>query len=197
MHKPLAVAPLLAALLLSTSLSAQVPRTAPMAQAGRSAPMATPIAQSIPAAQDVPYPGTMDLDIDATDVTRGVYKVVQTIPVKPGTMGRDGGDFVLILPQWLPGNHSPTGNPALINDIRFFAGNKPLTWRRDPVDVFAFHVAIPDGAREIVARFVHTSPLQATEGRITMTREMLNLQWEKMSLYPAGFYVRRSRSGRR
>ena len=176
MHKPLAVAPLLAALLLSTSLSAQVPRTAPMA---------LPIADTIPAAQDAPYPGTMDLDIDATDVTRGVYKVVQTIPVKSGT-----SDLVLLLPQWLPGNHSPTGNPALINDIRFFAGAKPLTWKRDTVDVYAFHVGIPDGTREVTARFVHTSPLQSSEGRITMTREMLNLQWEKMSLYPAGFYVR-------
>ena len=176
MHKRLAVAPLLAALLLSTALTAQVPRTAPMALA---------IAQTIPAAQDVAYPGTMDLDIDATDVTRGVYKVTQTIPVKPGT-----SDLVLLLPQWLPGNHSPTGNPAFINDIRFFAGTKPLTWRRDTIDVFAFHVAIPDGTREITAKFVHTSPLQATEGRITMTREMLNLQWEKMSLYPAGHYVR-------
>jgi predicted metalloprotease with PDZ domain len=176
MHKPLAVAPLLAALLLSTSLSAQVPR---------SAPMALPIADTISAAQDVPYPGTMDLDIDATDVTRGVYKVVQTIPVKSGT-----SDLVLLLPQWLPGNHSPTGNPALISDIRFFAGNKPLTWKRDTVDVYAFHVAVPDNTREITAKFVHTSPLQASEGRITMTREMLNLQWEKMSLYPAGVYVR-------
>ena len=179
MPKPLAVAPLLAALFLSTSLTAQVPRTAPMALA---------IADTIPAAQDIAYPGTMDLDIDATDVTRGVYKVAQTIPVKSGT-----SDLVLLLPQWLPGNHSPTGNPALINDIRFFAGTKPLTWRRDTVDVFAFHVAIPDGTREITAKFVHTSPLQATEGRITMTREMLNLQWEKMSLYPAGFYVRQIR----
>lgn len=176
MPKPLAVAPLLAALLLSTSLTAQVPR---------SAPMATPLAQTIPAAQDVRYPGTMDLDIDATDVTRGVYKVTQTIPVKPGT-----SDLVLLLPQWLPGNHAPTGNPALINDIRFFAGAKPLAWRRDPVDVFAFHVGIPNGAREVTAKFVHTSPLQTSEGRITMTREMLNLQWEKMSLYPAGYYVR-------
>ena len=176
MHKPLAVAPLIAALLLSTSLTAQVPRTAPTA---------LPIAQSIPAAQDIAYPGTMDLDIDATDVTRGVYRVTQTIPVKSGT-----SDLVLLLPQWLPGNHAPTGNPALINDIRFFAGNKPLTWKRDPVDVFALHVAIPDGTREMTAKFVHTSPLQASEGRITMTREMLNLQWEKMSLYPAGHYVR-------
>ena len=176
MHKPLAVAPLFAALFLSTALTAQVPRTAPMA---------VPIAQTIPAAQDVPYPGTMDLDIDATDVTRGVYRVTQTIPVKPGT-----ADLVLLLPQWLPGNHSPTGNPAQINDIRFSANGKPLTWKRDTVDVFAFHVAIPDGVREVTAKFVHTSPLQTSEGRITMTREMLNLQWEKMSLYPAGFYVR-------
>ena len=63
MHKSLTVAPLLAALLLSTALSAQVPRTAPLA---------LPIVQTIPAAQDQPYPGTMDLDIDATDVVRGV-----------------------------------------------------------------------------------------------------------------------------
>ena len=108
MPKPLAVAPLLAALFLSTSLTAQVPRTAPMALA---------IADTIPAAQDIAYPGTMDLDIDATDVTRGVYRVTQTIPVKSGT-----SDLVLLLPQWLPGNHAPTGNPALINDIRYFAG---------------------------------------------------------------------------
>ena len=176
MHKSLAVAPLLAALFLSTSPSAQVPRTAPLA---------LPIASTIPAALDIVYPGTMDLDIDATDVVRGVYRVTQTIPVKPGT-----DDLVLLLPQWLPGKHSPTGDPALLNDIHFFAGTKTLAWKRDPVDVFAFHVTLPDGTRQITAKFVHTSPLQTSEGRITMTREMLNLQWEKMSLYPAGHYVR-------
>lgn len=180
MHKRLAVAPLFAAFLLSTSpLAAQVPR---------SAPMAVPIAATIPAAQDIPYPGTIDLEIDATDVVRGVYRVTQTIPVKLGA-----GDLVLLYPQWLPGNHAATGNAALLNDIRFFAGTKPLTWKRDPVDVFAFHVAVPDGVREVTAKFVHTSPLQTSEGRITMTREMLNLQWEKMSLYPAGHYVRQIR----
>ena len=40
------------------------------------------------------------------------------------------------------------------------------------------------GAREVTARFVYTSPLQTSEGRIVMTPEMLNLQWEAMSLYP-------------
>jgi len=68
-----------------------------------------------------------------------------------------------------------------------------LAWKRDPVEVYAFHVEVPEGATEVVARFIHTSPLQTGEGRITMTQEMLNLQWEKMSLYPAGHYVRRIR----
>jgi len=182
MHKAFAVAPLLAALLLSTApLAAQAP-------AARSAPAALAIASTIPAAQDVPYPGTIALDIDATDVVRGVYRVTETIPIKPGT-----SDLVLLYPQWLPGNHAPTGNAALLNDVRFFAGTKPLAWKRDAIDVYAFHVAVPEGAREVTAKFVHTSPLQTSEGRITMTREMLNLQWEKMSLYPAGHYVRQIR----
>ena len=179
MHKAFAVAPLLAALLVSTAPLAAQPAT-------NSTPLALPIADTIPAAQDVPYPGTIDLDIDATDVVRGIYRVTETIPVKPGTR-----DLVLLYPQWLPGNHSPSNNAALLNDVRFSAGGKALTWKRDPVDVYAFHVALPAGTREVVAKFVHTSPLQSSEGRITMTREMLNLQWEKMSLYPAGHYVRR------
>ena len=58
------------------------------------------------------------------------------------------------------------------------------------METFAFHIAVPAGASEVTARFVHTSPLQRSEGRITMTPEMLSLQWDKMSLYPAGYYVR-------
>ena len=74
---------------------------------------------------------------------------------------------------------------------QFTVDGKPVAWKRDPLDVFAFKVAVPKGAKEVIARFVHTSPLQSSEGRISMTQEMLNLQWEKMSLYPAGHYVRR------
>ena len=71
MHKPFAVAPLLFALFLFSS---------PIAgQTLRSAPMTLPIAQTIPAAQDIPYPGTIELDIDATDVVRGVYLLEPTM----------------------------------------------------------------------------------------------------------------------
>ena len=190
MIKNLAVAPLVALLSLSSGpLAAQALTSAdtPVVD-GRSAPVAGPLVDTIPAAADVTYPGTIALAIDATDVTRGLFRVSETIPVVSGTR-----DLVLLIPHWLPGNHSASGTASLVQDIRFMAGTRTLDWHRDPVDVNAFHIAVPAGVREVTASFVHTSPVQGSEGRITMTREMLNLQWEKMSLYPAGYYVRQIR----
>lgn len=169
---------LLAALALATS-------TASIA-ATLSAPAAVPIVATVPDAVDAPYPGgTMQLDIDASDTVRGVYRVTQTIPVASGTT-----KLTLLLPEWLPGNHAPRGPMAELVDLTFTAGGQKLDWKRDRVEVNAFHVTLPAGAKDVTARFIHTSPLQSSEGRISMTQEMLNLQWEKMSLYPAGHYVR-------
>jgi predicted metalloprotease with PDZ domain len=163
--------------------------TAPANASNLSAPTAVPLSRSVPDAADAPYPGgTVLLDIDASDIARGAFRVTQTFPVAPGTRR-----LTLLLPQWLPGNHGPRGPLAELVDLQFTAGGQKLAWKRDPVEVYAFHVDVPAGSREVVARFIHTSPLQTSEGRITMTQEMLNLQWEKMSLYPAGHYVRRIR----
>lgn len=187
MQKRLAVAPLLFALSVSIPALAQAQSALARAStpASRSMPVAEPIVSRIPDPQDVPYPGTIALDIDASDVTRGVYKVTETIPVAAGSSA-----ITLMLPQWLPGNHAPSGPINLLADIRFFVNGQPAVWERDPIDVRAFHVTLPAGATSVVAKFVHTSPLTTREGRITMTQEMLNLQWEKMSLYPAGHYTR-------
>jgi len=175
------VAALTTALSLPTAAFAQ--GTAP------SLPIAVPIKPSVPEPEDTPYPGgTIRLDIDASDTQRGAYRVTETIPLTSGTR-----NLTLLFPQWLPGNHGPRGPLAELVDVRFLADGKPVTWQRDPVEVFAFHVDLPAGARGLTAKFIHTSPLQTAEGRVTMTAEMLNLQWEKMSLYPAGHYVRRIR----
>lgn len=177
MKNSIAVATLLTSLFLSASALAQDP--------SRTTPMAPPLPPEIPAARDVPYAGTVALRIDASDVERGIYKVEQTFPVAAGTR-----DLVLLQPGWLPGNHSETGPYALLADIHFYADAKEIPWVRDTVAVNAFRLALPEGTKAVTARLVHTSPLQTSEGRVTMTREMLNLQWEKMSLYPAGYYVR-------
>lgn len=177
MIKKLAVAPLFLALSVSTQ-----------ALAANSAPMAVPITQTVPDAQDVAYPGTMTLDIDASDITRRAYRVTQVIPVTDGAK-----ELILLFPQWLPGNHGPRGPLSELVGVQFLVDGKPVEWKRDRVEVFAFHVKLPAGAKAVTAKFIHTSPLASAEGRVTMTPEMLNLQWEKMSLYPAGHYVRRIR----
>jgi predicted metalloprotease with PDZ domain len=155
----------------------------------RSAPVAVAIADTVPDAVDRPYPGgVIELDIDASDTRRGAFRVVETIPVAPGTRR-----LTLLYPQWRPGHHGPRGQLAELAGLSFAAGGQTLAWKRDPVEVNAFHVDVPAGTKAITARFVFTSPLQTSEGRIVMTQEMLNLQWEMLSLYPAGHYVRQIR----
>jgi predicted metalloprotease with PDZ domain len=169
-------------------LAAALGLTSSTVLADNSAPMAVPLSHLVPDAADVPFPGVIGLNIDATDVTRGVYRVTETIPVAEGTRA-----LTLLFPLWLPGNHGPRGSVVELAAITFEANGQKLAWKRDPIEVNAFHLSLPAGTREVTARFVHTSPLQTNEGRITMTPDMLNLQWEKMSLYPAGHYVRQIR----
>ncbi|MBD3729912.1 MAG: M61 family metallopeptidase [Sphingomonadales bacterium] len=156
-------------------------------QVERSRPVETRLDNATPLPADTPWPGgTIALDIDATDTARGVYSVTETIPVTA-----DMKVLTLLYPEWLPGNHAARGPINLVSDIRFFADGKPLQWVRNPLDVYQIDVMLPEGTKVVTARFVHTSPVTGREGRITMTQEMLNLQWEKMSFYPAGHYTRR------
>ena len=149
-----------------------------------SRPQPLPLGQAVPEARDIAFPGTIRLEIDATDTHRGVYRVVETIPVeRPGTL-------TLLYPQWLPGNHAPRGPINSIAGIAVTGGGRTLAWRRDPRDVYVFHVEVPAGVREVRVAFQHLSPTESNQGRITMTPNLLNLQWEKMTLYPAGHYVR-------
>jgi predicted metalloprotease with PDZ domain len=170
--------PVLAALLAATAASAQVP-------AGNSAPQPLPIVDTIPGARDIPYPGTMRLEVDATDTRQGIWTIRQTIPVvQPGRM-------TLLYPQWLPGNHAPRGELDKLAGLTFRAGGRVLPWIRDPADVFAFHLDVPAGVQEVEASFQFLTPTASDQGRVLVTREMLNLQWEDVSLYPAGYYTRR------
>jgi predicted metalloprotease with PDZ domain len=157
---------------------------APLLAQQISAPQPLAQAETIPAARDVAYPGTIRIEVDATDVQRRIYRVVETIPVAgPGPM-------TLLYPQWLPGNHAPRGPIATLAGLSVTAGGHPLAWRRDPREVHAFHIDVPNGVRELRVAFQHLSPTDPEQGRVTMTPAILNLQWEKMSLYPAGYFVR-------
>ena len=129
-------------------------------------------------------PGVMALEVDASDVDRAIFSVRQTIPVT------QAGELVLRMPEWLPGKHAPRGAVASIANLTFTANGRALNWVREPSNVYAFRVSVPAGVREIEARFQSLSPTRTVEGRIVMTPAMLNLQWEQVSLYPAGYATR-------
>lgn len=168
-------------LLATAALALALPATA---QVGTARPEPLPMPEAMPVARDIPYPGTLRLDIDASDTRRGIYRVVETIPVARA------GPLTLLFPQWLPGNHGPSGPINALAGIRITAGTRTIPWVRDSGYVYAFHLDVPAGVHELRVEFLHLSPTDSGQGRVTMTPNLLNLQWEKMSLYPAGHFTR-------
>lgn len=139
---------------------------------------------AIPAPEDVAWPGTLTLNVDATDLNHRVFKVRETIPVS------QAGPMTLFFPEWLPGNHGPVGPVSSLGGLIFTANGQRVEWVRDTLNTYAYHVDVPPGTTELVAEFQRLSPLNDDQGRVEITPEMLNIQWEKMILYPAGHYSR-------
>ena len=140
-------------------------------------------ASSIPAPRDVAYaPGTIRLDIDATNLNQRIFKVRQTIPVQSGPL-------TLLYPAWVPGGHSPRGAIDKIAGLTFKAGDRKLEWKRDTLNVHAFHLDVPQGVSRITAEFDFLTATGTGQGRVVMTPRMLNLQFLSTVLYPAGHYA--------
>jgi len=168
---PAACRPLLLAALLHAGFSAAQPVVPPPQPA---APVA-----ALPSPSATPYPGRITLEVDATDLDHRVLAVTETLPVAPGRL-------TLLYPRWLPGNHGPTGNPNPLAGLQVTAGDKPLAWQRDPVEVNAFHIEVPAGVSQLTLRFEHLSPLKSEQGRVSMSPALLGVQWNTVLLYPAG-----------
>ncbi len=168
---------------LPAAVSRRVARTAiAVALALALAPVGaqqTPSA-SVPPPQDTPYPGTIALHVDAGDTAQGIFRVHETIPVQPGPL-------TLLYPQWIPGDHSPTGPIAMLAGLALSAGGKPLAWTRDEYDVYAFHLDVPAGVSSIDAEFQYLSP---RDGGFEITDRMMDMEWSKVALYPAGHFTR-------
>ncbi len=150
----------------------------------QTAPMPLPMPAEIAAPRDIPYPGALRLDVDAADVGRHIFNVRETISVQGGQ------PLTLLYPKWLPGHHSPVGRIDALAGLIIKAGGARLEWKRDPVDVFAFHVEVPAGVAALDIEFQFLSAAESNQGRIMMTDDMLNLQWNTVALYPAGYFTR-------
>jgi predicted metalloprotease with PDZ domain len=143
-----------------------------------------PAFADVPNPIDTPYSGTIKIAVDATDLAHRIFKINETIPV-------NAGEMTLLYPQWIPGHHSPVGPISQLAGLKMSAKGKVIEWQRDPGNVYAFNLKVPKGVRELHVEYQFLSPQSSEQGRVMMTPEMLNLQWDTVALYPAGHYSRK------
>ena len=129
-----------------------------------------------------PVPGTAQLEIDLTEAPRRLVHARLRLPVRQGPLK-------LAYPQWLPGEHGPTGLIADLVSLQIHAGSQLLTWRRDDEEMYRVHVDVPAGTTELQLSYDFLSA-PPTEGGYSsgasMTQRLALLSWNQVVLYPGG-----------
>ena len=148
-------------------------------------PQPVPLPPPIVAPVDKPYVGPVQLEVDLSNITDRVDHVRERIPVEEGAK-----ELVLLYPQWIPGNHSPTGPISRLAGIVTSVDGRRVQWVRDEVNVYAFHVPLSTGARSVELEFDYLSPNRQAEGRIEMSDAIADLEWNEVLMYPAGYFSR-------
>src|SRR5688572_11202581 len=130
-------------------------------------------------AQDKPAP--IELKVDASAAPRKVFRADLSLPAKPGPL-------TLVYPKWIPGTHSPSNPVNSLVDLKLFADDRPLEWRRDAEDMHAFHCDVPEGARKVRAQYAFVTGDQGSGFRGTMTSANVTvINWWSVVLYPRGY----------
>jgi predicted metalloprotease with PDZ domain len=119
--------------------------------------------------------------VDATNAPSNVFHAHMTIPATPGAT-------TLYYPKWIPGEHSPTGPLVGLTGLKITANGAPVTWQRDAVEMFAFHVDVPAGASALE---VDLDYLAFAGGAIftsgaSSSPKLAVLSWNTVVLYPGG-----------
>jgi predicted metalloprotease with PDZ domain len=104
------------------------------------------------------------------------------------TFAASPGALTLVYPKWIPGEHGPTGPITDLVGLKFTAAGRTLPWRRDPVDMYAFHLDVPPGAREVEAAldFLTASSAVGFTSAASTTSHLAIVTWNQLVLYPQG-----------
>jgi predicted metalloprotease with PDZ domain len=117
---------------------------------------------------------SIKMAVDATDAARNVLHTTLSIPVKPGPLS-------LFYPKWIPGEHSPTGPINDMVGLRLSGNGKSIPWKRDEVEMFAFHCDVPVGVSQLEVTFDDVS-----QPATTMSARLARVKWNRLLLYPRG-----------
>ena len=123
---------------------------------------------------------SIQLTVDLSDALRNIFHSRVTIAAKPGPL-------TLVYPKWIPGNHRPSGPIANLAGLKITAGGQTIDWQRDPIDMYAFHLQVPAGAKELQVSFdTITSGESAGATGAAASTNVLDLNWNQVVLYPQG-----------
>jgi predicted metalloprotease with PDZ domain len=148
-------------------------------------PQPVPMPPPVAAPVDKPYAGPIRLAVDISNIADRVESVSEQIPVVPGSQ-----EMVLLYPEWLPGDHEPSGPIESLAGIVTTVDGKRVQWVRDRVNVYAFHVPLQPGARTVGLNFDYLSPIKPSAGRIEISDAIADLEWNEVVMYPAGYFSR-------
>ncbi|MGB6874443.1 MAG: hypothetical protein WBD87_00275 [Candidatus Acidiferrales bacterium] len=130
-------------------------------------------------------PGPIHLAVDATSAPQKILHAVEEIPVRPGPL-------TLLYPSWIPGEHAPDGPITDVAGLQFYANGTRLSWRRDLVDMFAFHLDVPAGTDtlKVTLDFLLSAPASGFSAGASATAQLDVLSWNQVLLYPKGWPAR-------
>ena len=94
------------------------------------------------------------VDADLREAPRYIFHSRISLPVKPGPL-------TLVYPKWIPGDHSPVGPVVDLTGLKMWADGTEISWRRDDVDMFAFHLDVPSGAKRLEIKLDYLPPAEA------------------------------------
>ena len=123
----------------------------------------------------------INLEVDATQAPQNIIHSRMSMPVSPGPL-------TLCYPKWIPGEHAPDGPIVDLTGLKLSADGQTIPWRRDLLDMFAFHVNVPAGVRTLEVSFDYVEP-SATSGftaGASTTEKLAVISWNQNLLYPAG-----------
>jgi len=137
-------------------------------------------ASPIAAPADRPFAGTIELEVDARDIRHRLFRVRQTLPVQ------GPGPLTLLYPEWEPSSHGPSVSVAQLAGLVVRAGPQRLEWRRDVLDMHAFHVQVPAGVDTLEVEFQYVT----RAGDALLRADLVVVQWQRLLVYPAGWFAR-------
>jgi predicted metalloprotease with PDZ domain len=123
-------------------------------------------------------PRPLVLSIDATDIARKLFHSEISIPVRPGPL-------TLAYPKWIPGYHAPVGPLNNIVRLKISANGQHLTWKRDAVETFNFHIVVPTDVDVVTVVMDVVAPTRPFVDPGQATAQLFVLEWNQVLLYPA------------